>query len=230
MSSLTTGTSLRTRETVATLTPAWRATSRIVGGRSSRAKTSSMVGSVTGRQSSALDSRGGRDAWFRLQYRFPCHLPETGYSLSNVGPWRRGRMRGRFGLGAAIVVSLAMFAAACGGGGGGSSSSGGGGGGASSSSSSSGSAITVNGAKVIDTITMTSPPKGTIHYCTGKDTNGAAHQLIKDFNSKYSSAGYKAVLTEFPASADQQRAQFIQRQQAKSNDCDVFNSDVIWTA
>ena len=38
------------------------------------------------------------------------------------------------------------------------------------------------------------------------------------------------MLTEFPASADQQRAQFIQRQQAKSNDCDVFNSDVIWTA
>ena len=37
-------------------------------------------------------------------------------------------------------------------------------------------------------------------------------------------------LTEFPASADQQRAQFIQRQQAKSDDCDVFNSDVIWTA
>jgi multiple sugar transport system substrate-binding protein len=138
-------------------------------------------------------------------------------------------MRGRFGLGAAIVVSLAMFAAACGGGGGGSgggssSSSGG------SSSSGSSSGITVNGAKVIDPNSMTSPPKGTIHYCTGKDTNGAAHQLIKDFNAKYSSAGYKAVLTEFPASADQQRAQFIQRQQAKSNDCDVFNSDVIWTA
>ena len=135
-------------------------------------------------------------------------------------------MRGRFGLGAAIVVSLAMFVAACGGGGGGGGgSSSSGGGGASSSGSSSG--ITVNGAKVIDPNAMNNPPKGTIHYCTGKDTNGAAHQLIKDFNSKYASAGYKAVLTEFPASADQQRAQFIQRQQAKSNDCDVFNSDVI---
>ena len=35
---------------------------------------------------------------------------------------------------------------------------------------------------------------------------------------------------QFPASADQQRAQFIQRQQAKSSSCDVFSSDVIWTA
>src|SRR3954453_23701870 len=188
MSSLTTGTSWRTRETVATLTPAWRATARIVRGPSLRAKTSSMVGSVTGRQSSPLDSRGGEMHGSGLQYRFPCHLPETGYSLSNVGPWRRGRMRGRFGLGAAIAVSLAMFVAACGGGGGGGGSSSGGGG-ASSSGSSSG--ITVNGAKVIDPNAMNNPPKGTIHYCTGKDTNGAAHQLIKDFNSKYASAGYK---------------------------------------
>ena len=136
-------------------------------------------------------------------------------------------MRGRFGLGAALAVSAcALVVAACGGSDSSSSSSGGGGG---SSSSASG-GITVTGAKVIDPASMDNPPKGTIHYCTGKDTNGAAHQLIKDFNSKYSSAGYKAVLTEFPASADQQRAQFIQRQQAKSNDCDVFNSDVIWTA
>ena len=134
-------------------------------------------------------------------------------------------MRGRLSMGAALAVSVcALFVAACGGS---NSSSGGGGGGTSSSG---GGGITVTGAKVIDPASMDNPPKGTIHYCTGKDTNGAAHQLIKDFNTKYSSAGYKAVLTEFPASADQQRAQFIQRQQAKSNDCDVFNSDVIWTA
>ena len=35
---------------------------------------------------------------------------------------------------------------------------------------------------------------------------------------------------EFPASADEQRNQFVQRQEAKSADCDVFRSDVIWTA
>ncbi|MGZ4268195.1 MAG: ABC transporter substrate-binding protein [Solirubrobacteraceae bacterium] len=77
---------------------------------------------------------------------------------------------------------------------------------------------------------MNNPPKGTIKYCQGKDTTGSAKALIKAFNDKYASQGWKASLTEFPASADQQRAQFIQRQQAKSADCDVFSSDVIWTA
>ena len=135
-------------------------------------------------------------------------------------------MRGRFGLGAALAVSAcALVVAACGGS---DSSSSSGGGGGSSSSSSSG--ITVTGAKVIDPNSMNNPPKGTIHYCQGKDTNGAAHENCQAFNAKYASQGYKVVLTEFPASADQQRAQFIQRQQAKSNDCDVFSSDVIWTA
>jgi multiple sugar transport system substrate-binding protein len=105
--------------------------------------------------------------------------------------------------------------AACG------SSSGGGGG-------SGGGKIT--GAKVINPNSMNKPPKGTIHYCVGKDTTGISHDLVKQFNDKYGSQGYKVVLTEFPASADQQRQQFIQRQQAKSNDCDVFSSDVIWTA
>jgi ABC-type glycerol-3-phosphate transport system substrate-binding protein len=31
-------------------------------------------------------------------------------------------------------------------------------------------------------------------------------------------------------SADEQRNQFVQRQEAKSSECDVFYSDVIWTA
>ena len=135
-------------------------------------------------------------------------------------------MRGRFGLGAALAVSAcALVVAACGGSSSSSSSSGGGGG---SSSSSGG--VTVTGAKVIDPSSMNSPPKGTIHYCQGKDTTGAGKAVVSEFNQKYAAQGYKVVLTEFPASADQQRAQFIQRQQAKSNDCDVFSSDVIWTA
>ncbi len=37
-------------------------------------------------------------------------------------------------------------------------------------------------------------------------------------------------LLEFPESADEQRNQFVQRQEAKSAECDVFYSDVIWTA
>jgi multiple sugar transport system substrate-binding protein len=108
----------------------------------------------------------------------------------------------------------------------GSSSSGGGGGG----SGSGGKQTNVSGAKVINASSMNNPPKGTIKYCQGKDTNGAAHAVVSAFNKKFGSQGYKATLTEFPASADQQRAQFIQRQQAKSDDCDVFSSDVIWTA
>ena len=66
-------------------------------------------------------------------------------------------------------------------------------------------------------------------YCQGKDTSGNAHYMIDEFNKKYG-PDLKAKLVEFPASADEQRTQFIQRQQAKSGDCDVFSSDVIWTA
>jgi multiple sugar transport system substrate-binding protein len=127
--------------------------------------------------------------------------------------WGR-RRKLRVGLAALLAISLAVVVAACG----------------SSDSSGGGSEKKISGAKVIDPASLDSPPKGTIHYCTGKDTSGAAHQVVADFNKKYASQGYKVELTEFPQSADQQRAQFIQRQQAKSDDCDVFNSDVIWTA
>jgi multiple sugar transport system substrate-binding protein len=125
-------------------------------------------------------------------------------------------------IAAVLVVVFGLFVAACGssndnsGGGGGSSSSGGG--------------TEVKGAKVIDPKSMDNPPKGTVKYCQGKDTTGDAHAKVALFNKKYSSQGYKATLTEFPADAGQQRSQFIQRQQAKSDDCDVFSSDVIWTA
>ena len=93
-----------------------------------------------------------------------------------------------------------------------------------------GGGVKVEGAKVIDPKSMDNPPKGTVKYCQGKDTTGAGKAMVAMFNAKFAGQGYKATLTEFPASADQQRAQFIQRQQAKSDDCDVFSSDVIWTA
>ncbi len=118
------------------------------------------------------------------------------------------RRKLRVGLAALLAVSLAVVVAACG-----SDDSAGGG---------SGSEKKITGAKVIDPASMDSPPKGTIHYCQGKDTNGAAHENVALFNKKYASQGYKVELTEFPADAGQQRAQFIQRQQAKSDDCDVF--------
>jgi multiple sugar transport system substrate-binding protein len=134
-------------------------------------------------------------------------------------------MLARRRIAAALAVTFGVFVAACGGG---SSSTSGGGGG--SSSTAGGGGTTVTGAKVIDANSLQNPPKGTVKFCQGKDTTGIGKQLVKDFTTKYSSQGYKATLTEFPASADQQRAQFIQRQQAKSDDCDVFSSDVIWTA
>ena len=124
----------------------------------------------------------------------------------------------RRGLGIAVVSTIALAVTGCG-------SSG-----SSSSSSSGGGGASVSGAKTLAASAMDNPPKGTITYCTGKDTTGAAHYIVAQFNAKYGAQGYKAQLVEFPASADQQRAQFIQRQQAHSSSCDVFSSDVIWTA
>lgn len=122
-----------------------------------------------------------------------------------------------------LAIACGGFVAACG-----SDSSSSGGGGSSGGSSSGGNGQT-KGAKVIDVKSMDSA-KGTVTYCQGKDTSGNAHYMIDAFNKKFSSQGLTAKLNEFPASADEQRNQFIQRQQAKSGDCDVFSSDVIWTA
>src|SRR6476659_7009916 len=120
-----------------------------------------------------------------------------------------------------LVAALlcGVFVAACGGD---DSSSGGSSGGSTSSSGQ------TKGAKQIDPASADSA-KGTVTYCQGKDTSGNAHYMIDQFNKKYG-PNLKAKLFEFPASADEQRNQFIQRQQAKSGDCDVFSSDVIWTA
>ena len=84
-------------------------------------------------------------------------------------------------------------------------------------------------AKVIDVKSMEGA-KGAVTYCTGKDTTGETKEWRKRFNAKYAAQGLEAKVVEFPASADEQRNQFVQRQEAKSADCDVFRSDVIWTA
>src|SRR5262245_51567970 len=125
----------------------------------------------------------------------------------------------RVALGVAAAICLAS--AACGG-----SDEGDGG----ASTSAAGGGTTVSGAKVIDPNSMNSPPKGTITYCAGKDTTGAQAEAIAEFNAKYGASGYKVKMLEFPTSGDEQRAQFVQRQEAKSDECDVFSSDVIWTA
>jgi multiple sugar transport system substrate-binding protein len=86
-----------------------------------------------------------------------------------------------------------------------------------------------DGAKVIDPA-LADGASGQVSYCTGKDTSGAQNASVEAFNEKYRDEGLSAKLVEFPESADQQRTQFIQRQQAKSSGCDIFYSDVIWTA
>ena len=98
-----------------------------------------------------------------------------------------------------------------------------------SSGSGAGSGDETSGAKVIDPASADSAT-GEVRYCTGKDTSGAQKASVRAFNRRFGDEGLKAKLVEFPESADAQRTQFIQRQQAKSPDCDVFYSDVIWTA
>lgn len=75
---------------------------------------------------------------------------------------------------------------------------------------------------------MASNPKGTVTWCIGKDTTGAFSQVIKLYNQSH--PGVTVKLLELPTSADQQRTQLVQREQAKSPECDVLGMDVIWTA
>jgi multiple sugar transport system substrate-binding protein len=84
-----------------------------------------------------------------------------------------------------------------------------------------------DGAKVVDVAAMDGA-KGDIAFCTGKDTSGDKTAAVKAFNE--ANPDINLELIEFSASADEQRAQFVQRQEAKSGECDVFYSDVIWTA
>ena len=129
-------------------------------------------------------------------------------------------------LAAALVVALAMFVVACG-----SSndnkSSGGGGGGTTSTAEATG--VTKGVAKA-PTVAASKDATGNVTFCLGKDTSGNQTAAVKDFNAKFKSAGLSAKLLEFPTSADEQRNQFVQRQEAKSGECDVFFYDVIWTA
>jgi multiple sugar transport system substrate-binding protein len=146
-------------------------------------------------------------------------IDHTGFHHMQYGG---GMVSKRFILMLCAALLCGVFVAACGDD---SSSSGGGGGGAASGGESSGQ---TDGAKKIDPAAMDSA-KGEVTYCQGKDTSGNAHYMVDEFNKKFG-PDLKVKLVEFPASADEQRNQFIQRQQAKSGDCDVFSSDVIWTA
>ncbi len=84
-----------------------------------------------------------------------------------------------------------------------------------------------SGAKVIDVDAM-NDAEGTVTVCQEKDLSGNVTEAIKKFNAQHNGVTVKLVL--LAAKADEQRAHFIQRQEAKSSECDVFHSDVIWTA
>ena len=90
-----------------------------------------------------------------------------------------------------------------------------------------GSTGATEGAKAIDVSTM-EKAKGNVTVCMGKDTGGDVTAAIKSFNALKN--GVTAKILEFSTSADEQRQQFVQRQEAKSGECDVFSADVVWTA
>jgi multiple sugar transport system substrate-binding protein len=128
--------------------------------------------------------------------------------------WRRN---------AALLLGCAAFAVAGIAGCGDDEDDGGGGAGGGESAESG----TTEGAKVIDLKAMDNA-EGEVTYCTGKDTPGDKTALMKKFNAE--NTGVTVKMIEFSTSADEQRASFVQRQEAKSGECDVFYSDVIWTA
>jgi multiple sugar transport system substrate-binding protein len=112
-----------------------------------------------------------------------------------------------------ILACIAVTAAGCG-----SSSSG-----TSSKSNSSGS----SSAGAV-TPAMAANPSGSVTWCIGKDTTGAFAQVIKLYEQTHPKVHVN--LLELPTSSDQQRTQLVQREQAKSPECDVLGMDVIWTA
>ena len=122
-------------------------------------------------------------------------------------------MRIKLASGAALACA-ALIAAGCGGGGGG-----GGGGSTVSGVGENAKVVTPDSAK---------NPKGSVTWCIGKDTTGAFSQVVKLYNQSHPGATVK--LLELPTSADEQRTQLIQREQAKSSECDILGMDVIWTA
>jgi multiple sugar transport system substrate-binding protein len=86
------------------------------------------------------------------------------------------------------------------------------------------------GAKVAPTLAAAQDATGNVTFCSSKDASGALTQGVKDFNARFRAAGLRAKLLEFPADTGESRAQFIQRQRARSSECDVFYSDDIFNA
>jgi multiple sugar transport system substrate-binding protein len=125
---------------------------------------------------------------------------------------RRFRTRGL----AALVAGAALGVGACGGEDAGEPTSGGEG--------------KVEEAKAAPTLDEARGATGKVTFCAGKDTSGGYADAIERFNEHYADQGLTAELLEFPEGSDNQRAQAVQRLEARSSECDVIQADVIWVA
>ena len=123
-------------------------------------------------------------------------------------------MRAKLASAALSFVCVAVVAAGCGGG-------------SSKSSSSATTGTPIKGGGAV-TPAMANNPSGNVTWCIGKDTTGAFSQVVNLYNQSHPQVHVK--LLELPTSADQQRTQLVQRERAKSPECDVLGMDVIWTA
>ncbi|MFJ6077683.1 ABC transporter substrate-binding protein [Pseudarthrobacter sp. NPDC092419] len=70
--------------------------------------------------------------------------------------------------------------------------------------------------------------KGNVTLCGGKDASG----IHKNTTAAFSKAnpGMTAKYTEIGSTTDESRTQAVQRLEGKSTECDIFMTDVIWTA
>ena len=108
-----------------------------------------------------------------------------------------------------MALACAVFVAACG-----EDEEGGGGGGTDTESGA------TEGAKVIDPASM-DDASGEVTVLLGKDTSGDVTDGGRRASTRQN-PDIKVNLLEFSTSADEQRTQFVQRQEAKSGECDVF--------
>ena len=89
---------------------------------------------------------------------------------------------------------------------------------------------TVEGAKAAPTLEEARDAKGNVTFCAGKDTSGGYAARVERFNERYADQGLEAELLEFPEGSDNQREQAVQRLEARSPECDVYQADIIWIA
>ncbi|MGX6447475.1 ABC transporter substrate-binding protein [Patulibacter sp. S7RM1-6] len=118
----------------------------------------------------------------------------------------------------AVVGACALALSACGGGDDDSTTS------SSTGSSGGGGSAQVQG---VDPAKIASA-KGDVTFCAPALTVQAAKAAVKQ--AQASAKGLKVQVITLPDAADEQNAQFVRRQRAKSGECDVFESDVVWTA